>query len=373
MSLISLDNLRFPAFSGHSLLGITTQAITYSNNCWACAWIVQVPKTGTIEKVRIATTTNSNLAYIRVTLMRVDPTTMLPVRNYDAIVPADCYGGSLPSVGFDPPSSATPVFYDVPLGQAATATKGDLLAIVVDYDRVGLNTSAAATILWTYSHYGYPYDNITRLPIKEGSGTWAYPSTGGGHCPWALIYSNDEIPPQQCDFITAVNSITFKNSSAPNEYGLRFKLPFDARLMAVACQWGLVTNTTPVVYNINLYQGDTLLETYGVQGAYRDRNTTMKPFVEFPGVRILTKDTVYRATIAPTTTDAVIQTWQYPSNDYMEPGTFGGKEFFLCTRNGGAFTDVTDQKPASIAIVLDQVPNASASGGGGGGVYTFVS
>ncbi len=294
--------------------------------------IIQVPKTGTIAKVGFlvgSVTSSQTLKISLETISASDPT-------------GSAYGGMVAGTQASP---AANTFYVIALGTGATATAGDQIAVVIEFDStVGdLEIDSMAS-----SFAGFPYvDLFTAAWVRDD---WI-PVV-------ALEYSDgsyENIGTFPADVLT---SSSYANDSTPDERALRFSLPFPCRITGF---WAYIdVNDT---FDVVLYEGTTAKTTqsfgshWGSTGYEIYKGYFATPFV-------ITKDTEYFLSIKPTTaTGANIRMQEFTVQAAAIMDSFsGGQNIYLGTRtDAGAWTTTTTRRPR-MGMIIDQADDGVGTG-----------
>ena len=311
--------------------GEADQTIAASGNKFAM--IFQVPKTGTITKVGFFTRVVSNSQTLRVGLESLDA-------NGD---PSGVqYGGS--AVGTQT-SPAQLTYYEVTLATGASSTRGNTIAAVIQFDStvgsVAINCASGVDIAFPYT------DFYSTSWTKAGSA--AYLTIG---------YSDGTYEPI---FLLPVNSQTtytnFNSSSVPDERALRFSLPYPVTVQGFWGDFGYGAN-----FDIVLYEGTTALLTYSVVNVNKQAGSQYGTYLFNSSVN-LSKDTVYRLAIKPTTTTNVSVLEITVNTAAMLDMLSGGQAFHFSSRaDAGAWSDTTTRRP-----IMGLILSAADDGVGGGG------
>lgn len=313
----------------------TGTGIDAAGEQWAT--IFQVPKTGTIDRIRFATGTVSSSQDLSVSLETVSATDGFPTGTD--------YGGSAPETVASP---AATTIYTVTFATPASATKGDIIAVVIQWagtsGSVLFSRWGGTSALINNQCYGALY-----------TGSWAKYTTSPPM--FSVLYDDDtsEYIGAAPATITTPNR-AFNTGSTPDEVGLRFKMPFGARATGVI-GWVSPTagrNTSLVLYS----DAGTALAT-----ASPDFDQTANlngaanlPYL-FSSTVTLAKDTWYRLTYRPDTANNVTIPYLAFTDSY-ELGQIAGSDVYHCERtNAGSFTDSTNAyTPISLLINAIDIP-----------------
>lgn len=164
----------------------------------------------------------------------------------------------------------------------------------------------------------------------------------------------------------AYSSNTFNNSVAGAKRGMRFTIPYNARVVGIRFFAGAVSGD----YNIILMDdaGNELNNSStAVDGDTRAGSTNGAVLNFFDNTVTVTAGAAYRAVIEPTTTTNVnIGTVTLPSSTYQSASPAGTTAFYTTFTTAGGWVDsATDQIP-SMDILIDQIDNGSGTGSTGG-------
>lgn len=301
-------------------------------------FVIEVPKTGIIAKIGFMTNTVVTAQTLRVSLQTVGATDGNPTGTL--------YGGSTAGTQASPASNT---FYLVTLGTGASATIGDVISAVIEFDA----TVGNLYINGLYTHQGsgfgvqFPYtrsfttvwgiegNSIPVLAIEYSDGTYEY--VGGAY-------------PLAATFNTAFNS-----GSTPDERALKMNLPFACR--AIGFWWYGITDLGDC--DIVLYQGTTALETRTLDKDFKGNNIQGWYKRRFPASRILTSNTDYYLSIKPTSTSNVTS-FEATVNAaaMMDQFELGQKLTFASRTDAGAWSADTLRRPL-IGLIIDQLDDGA--------------
>lgn len=322
----------FPVSLNNTLSGGTDVAIDSSGE--QSAWIFRVPKTGNISKFRFATHTVGTSETLRVRLQTVDASTGLPTGT--------AYGGSSTETVAAP---ATSTIYTVTFGTPASATAGDMVAAVIDFN------STVGNVQFKYSGGA----GATLMPIPyhaQRIASWAKV----GRAPICSVGYDDGTFPYIGCLPASVTSgaLSVTTGTTPDEIGNRFKLAFGARVIGVAASRWPSTTGRDVKYVLYNDAGTELASaTSDVDMAAGSLDTRI-PIYRFSSPYTLQANTWYRICYQPQTASSV-NYWRWVLTDAAELEMFGGSNCYYCDRSdAGAFSD--DQtKITEIGMWFDRV------------------
>lgn len=297
------------------------------------AHVFEVPKSGTVSTVRVRVNAASDPQTLRVGLYTVDT---------DGLPTTTAYGGSV--YGTATPTANSELA--VTLGTAATMTRGDRVAVVVEFDStvgsVNIGRNGNITTL-------FPYTALY-------TGSWA--KNAGGPIV-TLGYSDGSYPPifGVLPSLSNYSSQTFNvDTSGFDEYGFVWTAPFAGRLRGVVGP--IATAAAGADFELIRYTGTTADETVTVDGDHVVSTFNSRPHhILFPtGMRFQRGD-VIRVAVRPTTTNGItINHLTVTQSAILE--AFFGTDFKLCRRlDQGAWTDEATMAPI-IYPLIDQLDDA---------------
>lgn len=304
------------------------------------AAIVQVPKTGSIAEIgfRVGAVTTS--ADLKVGLYTVDasgnPTTT-------------AYGGMVAGVQATPTASTA---YTVALGTAATATAGDIVAVVIEFNSAAGNLRINDFRGTSSNSQQFPY---TALFTTSWSKSTATPIT------W-LKYSDGSYSfmPGVLPAATSAELSFASNNATQDEVALRFRLPVPSRLAGFGGVIAQLANFDAV-----LYEDTTALLTYSLAASQVASSLRYPRVHKFPTPYVLAANTTYRLALKPTTTTNITVAHYDVAAAAVFNQVEGGPDFHWSQRvDAGAWTDTVTRRPF-IWLLLDQFDDGVGGGGGG--------
>lgn len=310
----------------------TASGIDAAGEQWAM--IFQVPKTGTIDRVRFATGTVSSSQDLSVSLETVSATDGFPTGTD--------YGGSVAETVASPAAST---IYTVTFATPASATKGDIIAIVIGW------AGTAGSVL--FSRWGGTSGILNNQCYGAlYTGSWAKYTTGPPM--FSVLYDDDTSEYIGAPPATIVTpNRAFNTGSTPDEVGLRFQMPFGARAIGV---FGWISPTAGRDTSLILYNdAGTALATAAIDFDSTGNLTGVANIAYlFSSTVTLTKDAWYRLTYRPDTVSNVTVPYLEFTDSY-ELGQIAGSSVYHCERtDAGSFTDATN-KFTPISLILDAI------------------
>lgn len=298
------------------------------------AMVFKVPKTGTIAKIGFATRGVSNSQTLRVGIETV---------NASGDPSGTQYGGS--AVGTQAAPAAN-TYYTVTLGTGATATRGDTVAVVIQFDGTVGNANVAYFNTNTNPNLAFPYyDNFTAA--------WAHNAITGGLI-MHLEYDDASVEAIPHAYPVSVDTIavTFNNGSSPDERALKFTLPNPTRVSGFWAFLDLDAAVDLVLYDSD---GTTVLETQSLVAA--ERAGTAGSFITalFDATETLTASAVYYLAVKPTSvTNVTLKEFTVSTALIMDAFSIGQNAYLSTRADAGAWTDTTTRRPL-VGLILDQL------------------
>ncbi len=324
MSLISfIPAARFPETPGPQA-AIYTSSLTLDASDEKVAFVFTIPKSGTISKLGFRTGTVTTAQTLRVGLYTVDssgnPTTTQ-------------YGSSAYGTQSSPASNTA---YTVSLATPATATRGDKVAIVIEYD------STAGSLAVFCQQYGY--NNYGNYLSEFKDPTWTKSTKNAVH--W-IEYSDGSYYPITW-FAASVMSgnYLYNSGSSPDEYGIKVRMPFSGLLYGVGINiYGAMGD-----YSIKVYdEFSNLLGSQAYGGYWTSIGSSIGyAVIIFASPIKLRAGRVYRVTMMP---DSATNVRLYyatilPATAAGMDGWSGGQDVVQTSRtDGGAWTDDSTTRP----------------------------
>lgn len=328
----------------------TIATFVFNDSNDAVAWIFQIPKSGFIRYIQFMTGTVTTGDTVKAGIYNLDATTGAPntASAYGSMV-----AGTLVVNNTDDSVPLT-----VTLGTDATATAGDIVCAVLEFNsyvagnmviNYGIASGPAQNFPHTYT-FETAWSNTNAnllLGIKYSDGTYGYiPSS----YPWSAT------PTSQ----------TFQTTTSPDEYALRFSLPFPCRVSGVVANAVSVADMEFRIYDSD---GTTQLAAKAIDKDYFYSTSRASIQIIFPTPATLLANTVYRAAMIPTAAGAnatlIILNYTEAAALNQLPG---GTNFYLSSRtDAGAWTDDATKRPM-IGLIIDQLDDGTGSAPGSSGM-----
>lgn len=307
------------------------------------AVIFRVPKTGNLSHLLFRVGSVTSAQTLRVGLETVDATTGFPTGT--------AYGSMV--VGTQASPSAN-TLYEVALGTAASATDGDVVAMVVEFDSTVGNLQLSMFSGIRDMNQGLPYAALY-------TGTWAKQSDLNMTPIIGVKYDDGSYHFVGGMVGQTASSATFNNTSTPDERGNVFTLDAPVRVCGL---WGAISPTANcdlVLYN----SSDTVLATVSID-ADQVAGTTMRLVHGFFDPVSLAIGT-YRVVVKPTTaSDVNISYISVNSNGQFGCNAAGEKVVLTTRTDAGAWTNTSTEQVSHLGMIIDQIDDGTGSGGSGG-------
>jgi hypothetical protein len=357
---MTLQTLTPPIYVGPKVLR-DTSATTYTldANGEYAAWIIQAPKTGTIDRIHFraeAVTANGDGLRCRIETVSAS----------DGTPSGTLVGGS--SEVTHTTTTATS-WNRGTAGLGAAVTKGDMIA-------VKLMSPAAGTT----------FNGVVRGKLDNNKGPGVDPGNllvpyivnavptatkvSPGAMAFALEYDDGSIPYTESAIpASSAASTTFNSSSTPDERGNLFQVPAPMRVVGVYHQ--LVPGGASQTCDIVLYNaaGSALgtisldLDQYRAAAASSTLHYFATPIS-------LDANTDYRLVLKPTVTSGMSAT-QYvldtsAGTTALREAGVGGTTWQLTTRSDAGAWSQTEDTIACLGLIVDQIDDGASGGGSSG-------
>jgi hypothetical protein len=228
------------------------------------------------------------------------------------------------------------------LSSNRTVTKGELLAVVLEYDGGG-RLGSDSVVMSGFSSVDTGGYARAMAALKTG-GTWAQQS----------VLSNVILEFTDGTFGTlsgaipfsAANNFAYHSGSTPDEYALKFQLPMSCKIDG-ADLW-IYTTAVTSDFDVVLYDSDgaTALATTSVSG-YHCFASLREMFVPFSTEVVLAANTNYYLAVKPTqAVSTVLINYSDVSASGHLAALFGGTTWITSSRtNAGAWSDTATRRP----------------------------
>jgi hypothetical protein len=305
------------------------------------AFILRAPKTGNLRRVWWRTGTVTTGATLDVRIETVDLTTGFPSGT---LFGASANAGQVVNAADDN------LMFGTQLTADAAVTAGDYLAIVIANPAAGFGNLNVAC--FDDDGRDFPYS-------AQFTAAWAVNSNAPVV---ALEYSDGSVPPVPgCFPIAAINTAAFGNAANPDERGLRFRLPFPARL--AGC-W--IYSDLDADYSLHLYGSDgaTRLLSLSCDATVRgSAGYGVLTYLFASGV-VLARNAFYRLALEPTTAGTVVMSDFDVASAALLDAFEGGQDFHYTAAKDpsgeGSWTQTLTRRPF-LGILLDAFDDGTSA------------
>ena len=353
MAIVTIPRVHWPPISigdaATMSFGITG-IIDAANEKQGC--IFRISKTGSVTHIRWGTRTVTTGGTVDVRLETVDLTT-------EPAVPSGTLWGTTTNGSQVVNSADDNVQFETALTLPAAVTAGDLIASVISNPGVSFGNMQVSDVRWVRD----TADNYVLL----NTGSWAVLSSRGPNISLkyddGLYYPLNNVWPS-----SAINLVSFNNTSTPDVRGIVFQVPVSVRVRGGWFQADLDGAATLRLFDSD---GVTVLRSRAI-GLHERMNANVGVYdVDFSdGVVTLLANTSYRLVLEPTSaTNIGLNDFDVASSAIMA-AMFTGNPFNYTSAKDpsgtGSWTDV-NTKWAPFGLVVDGV---DSGGGGGGTIFT---
>ncbi len=296
------------------------------------AVVFQAPKAGNIHKVHLPLQTVTTSTTMTIRVETVDLTTGDPTGTLWATNTSGTFTPSANSMNA------------VTLTADATVNGNDIVAIVMKSNGGTPLSMLAACLNATTEASKFPYcDRFVSSWLSRQDR------------PMCVIeYSDGSIGYlPNCFSFATITTNTFNNGSTPDEYAMKFQVPFPCRSTG-----GMVLVDADGDFDCVLYEGTTVKATVTHDKDVRDKTASAGGDFSFlwpnPGI-VLTKNTDYYLAVKPSSaTNLSTFDMNFALAAHMD-AMDGGQSFLQATRtDAGAWTPDTTKRPFA-SIILDQI------------------
>lgn len=325
------------------------------------AYIIQVPKSGTLdwfECQQFANTNNPDNG-LRFSFQSLSATTGAPGGVQDQFRTLTSGFGN--RAWLVPPGVMTNDGTNG--GTKRTVTVGDWIACVVEFEsftagdsvsfaELNLSTGASGAASPTVNQYVSVFETAWINAIGAG--------------PIALKYSDGTygVLPLWWSPMLTINSTGFNSGSSPANRGIRFKNAFPCR---VAGMW-VRFSAGDANYNVTLYDNaDNILSQTLIDGNFDVSAGGNNTLIYFDTKVDLAANTIYRLIISPTAASPNVTLYDFDvSVAALMAAVQGGVEWYSSNGTTGAWVDSTANR-AFMGLIIDAI--SDGIGGGSGGVF----
>jgi hypothetical protein len=263
---------------------------------------------------------------------------------------------------FTPPASTAwnGTWQWLTLDSSYACTRGELLAIVVDYSTGTVDASNALSMAVDSNGF------FGRAAFPYGISTTAGTPTRSGQFP---IYGYTSSTTTYGQPWSAFNAVVFSSTSTPDEYALRFKLPagFGSKFAVAGVRIHGGTSVAAKTFLVQLFEGTTLKQSIGTWDSddlrvnAQDANVFDFLFTD-TDLQPLTPGVEHFLSLAGNDVTQNISLLCAQANSAQDAAVNGGGEYYLATRSdAGAWSPDLTQRPLVDIILADLTPAPVAS------------
>lgn len=362
MAITSCSEFRYPFYSdpnpGSGAISLTSISITGTIPQFAV--MVRCPKAGTLDRFEFCTASVNN---------NPDNGLRLSFQDVDATgVPdgtADQYRvitGTISSNTWQVPGTMTDNGTD--LGNKRTVTKDEMIACVVGFESFVSGDSVSISVQSTLTNWAGMLQSY--MATANTTPTW----TKGVNAPIVALFYDDGTIAEFMDGtiwpITTITQSTFGSGSTPDEYAMRFQVPFSMQVSGLWVRADFNNAADVILYD----NSDTSLGSFSINSSLQRGAVPGITTRRFSSDVTLSANTTYRIAVKPTSASTIVLSKAtVPSNAYL--GSVFGTEWYMSTRtDAGSWTD--DNTAFFLAGLLVNGIDVTASGGSGGGSFAFI-
>jgi hypothetical protein len=300
--------------------------------------VFRVPRTGTIDRIGFRTEDVTTAQTIRGGLETVDAATGYATGTQ--------YGGSAVATQASP---AATTFYELTLATAATATAGDIIAAVFQFDSTAGNLGIAAVNTLAGIAPVFPYC------ATYTSATWAKWSV---HPLLSVRYSDGTYSSIGTVPIGTYSDHAVSSSTTPDEIGNYFVCPAPMRVSGFLSNFQL----TDCDLDLVLYEGSTARLTLSLDKD-RAKSSAATGWHFTPTTYDLRPGVGYRYVVKPTTTTACTVQSVPVSTAAMQDMLPGGAGHYRTERtDAGSWTDTTTSRMLNLALLVSHIDTGRRRG-----------
>jgi hypothetical protein len=310
------------------------------------AQLFTVPKSGTINQLAVQLGTITTSDTMQLSLQTV---------NSSGSPTGTLYGSSAAQT-FTPSAGS---LNSVTLSTPATATEGDLVALVVGF------SSTIGSVNVGYSDRTYFGNGITTFPysLSYNGSSWSKSNTS-----WCMYlgYNDSTYPDIDTIPVSAAGSFTFAQNlgSSPDEYGLYFQMPMKALVEGVWV-FSYANNISPYD-TVKLYSTDGATVLASANLSQGQTSTGAVRFIPFTSLVTLQEGLSYYLTLKSGSTASNIfyfMTFANANAATAMHGNLNGTQTVqgISRQNSGTWTYSTTSR-YSIGLMVRQCLNAGSVG-----------
>lgn len=246
------------------------------------------------------------------------------------------------------PTSAT-------MGTPYAVSVGQLIAVVIEYSTFNGGDSIAVSSTT-------PFGNGCQTEyavLKSGAGpSWAVAGAG----PTVVLEFSDGTFGgfmSGSEWLVAQNTHTYKSTSNPDEYALKFVPTVHMHVIGVWTSLLDIDGDCDIV----IYSGTTAVSTVSLDKDNRYSANTRAAFTTLSTPIVLVAGRAYYLSVKPTTaTSVVCYSVEYVSNDHMSIESCGGRATYATRVDGGSWTENAARR-LMVGFVVDEFYGLGLAGG----------
>ena len=300
------------------------------------AFTFTIPKTGNIDRILVGLGAVTTAETLRVGIETLDSS---------GNPSGTQYGGS--AVGTGTPVTDTPL--EITLGIAASATAGDAVAVVVQWDSTQGNLNLLSSAQ-PPGVFGSGYANTF-------TGIWSKGATSRGVA--AVRYDDGLYYETELAGAYFCPNVTYNSGSTPDEKGNYIIVPEIMSVCGSYCNCDFDGNADVILYDA----ADTVLNSWTVPAGVRGSNTTHVHWQRFAPLE-LAKNDIVRIVVKPTSGTSIgFREMRFAAANHLG-ALSGGTNIYKTSRtDGGSWTEDTTMR-FPCGLIIDGFN--SGSGGSGG-------
>lgn len=356
MTMVALPEgirlLGVPSWVGFDISNPALGNVTLDSAGEKLGILLQIPKTGTLGRVQFRIAAVTSAQDLKVSFQDEDVATGDPDGAVDQF---RVVTGIAANTGF---RTGLITSDGTDGGTKRSVTRGKHIFVVFEFNSATGNLVLSAAMQSLGSAQGNIYRSNfvaawTKTAISIASLALEYDDGAVYPIPGVIPFAGGSGTTNAALLVTA-----FNNASTPDERGNRLVLPWDARCIGL---WGYVEYDFAA--KMALYEGSTLKEEITLPATpVRGGASEGQICLFFPAnTYTLTKNTVYRTTIIPTTASSISCT-RFTAFNSAALGGYCGTSFYSTSRtDGGVFADL-DVEVVCCGPIIDAI---DVSGGMG--------
>jgi hypothetical protein len=355
MALVATRTTPFPQMPHYANgANITfTSIFSFNGASEKVGWVLCPPKTGSIRKIHYRTIAVANVG--------TDPLDVRIETVGATGQPSGTLWGTNTNVAQMCGGANTWMTTDALTADAVITNTDTPIAVVIANPATGFADCQVAAIATAFSGApGRPYGLIY-------TSVWSAPQALASVM--ALEYSDGSIPyTPGLHPLSEFTSQALTTATTPDEIGIRFSVPFRARVKGFWITPRLTAITSD--FQVSLYNPAGSLVLSKVFDASQMQSLAFQYTEEFfVGTQTIEPNTFYRLAVKPTTTNNLDVAYMGCATTALMDGMPGGPDVYWTERtDGGSWTDTTTRWPM-MGVLLDQLSNNVSSGGS----HVFVS